>query len=144
MRQRRRERANVTTVLCLCTNAQMDTVCSGLHTILCTKMHKMCAFVSYKCTREQYLYICMSICTIDPATRGKAIPKKQRDKGSSRGDARAPEPVELEPVLGRVAGPERGAQALGREAERPAAHHPENASWRSCGIGLWAFIVRTI
>ena len=103
----------------------MDTVCSGLYATLYTKMHKMCIFVSYKCTKEQYLSICISICTIDPATRGRARPKKQRDKGSSWGDAHTPEPEGGDPDLGPDADPARGAQELGLEVERPAAHHPD-------------------
>src|SRR5262245_22604445 len=104
-----------------------------------TKMRKMYIFVSYKCTKEHCMSICMSFCTTDPATRGRARPKKQRDKGSSWGDAHTPEPLARGPAHGADVVPERGAQVLGREEERPAAHHPGKAFRRPWGIGLWAF-----
>src|SRR5207253_1572236 len=39
-------------------------------------------------------------------------------------DTHTPEPTEPDPDLGEDDGPARGAQVLGRIAERPAAHHP--------------------
>jgi hypothetical protein len=60
-----------------------------------------------------------------PALTRRETPKNQGVKGSiAGGDAHTPEPAAPEPALGVVAGPDGGAQAPGRIAERAAAHHP--------------------
>jgi hypothetical protein len=52
-------------------------------------------------------------------------------------DTHTPKPEGLVPEFGMGAAPASGAQALGRSAERPAAHHPKHSRTGTQGINKY-------